>query len=149
MKRVRNVFFLISILSLTAISCSKYESGPIISLASRTNRLAQSWDYSAVYRNGLDITDGIDTSKHNYSESRIGFGDDNRFSYLNVIDGVTYVGDGFWEFTDNDQKLQLIYEDAAATKKVYRITRLEQNFFWFEEELDNSVTIKYELIPRN
>lgn len=140
---------LVGLVLISTISCNKYESGPFISLLSKTNRVTQSWDYSAVYRNGLDITNGIDTSGHNYSQSRIGFADDNRFSYFNEINGVDYIGDGFWEFTDDDNKLKLIYEDSASTIKIYKITRLEQRFLWLEEELENSTTLEFQLIPHN
>ena len=139
----------IGLVLISVVSCNKYESGPFVSLVSRTNRITQSWDYSAVYRNGLDITSGIDTSGHDYSQSRIGFAEDNRFSYYNEINGEEYIGDGFWEFIDDDNSLKLIFEDSAMTQKVYKITRLEQNFLWFEEELDNSTTLEFQLIPRN
>lgn len=141
--------FIIGLVVVSVFSCNKYESGPFVSFVSRTNRITQSWDYSAVYRNGLDITSGIDTSGIDYSQSQIGFAEDNRFSYYDVINGEEFIGDGFWEFIDDDNNLKLIYEDSAKTTKVYKITRLEQNFLWFEEDLDNNTTIEYQLIPRN
>lgn len=140
---------LIGLALISTISCNKYESGPSISFVSRTNRLVQSWDYSAVYRNGLDVTSGIDTSGYDYSQSSIGFAEDNRFSYFDVINGVEYTGDGFWKFVDNDDKLELIYENIDSTIKTYEITRLEQNFLWLEEELSNNTTIELRLIPHN
>ena len=147
MKVIKTI--LIGLVLISSIGCNKYESGPFFSLVSRTNRLAQSWDYSAVFRNGLDITNGIDTSGHNYAVSSIGFADDNRFSYFDEIDGVEYRGDGFWELVDDDNKLQLIYETVDSTIETYTITRLEQNFLWLEKELDNSTTLEFQLIPHN
>lgn len=138
---------LIGIVLISSFGCNKYESGPFFSLISKTNRISQSWDYSAVYRNGLDVTNGIDTSGHNYLQSSIGFADDSRFSYFDVINNVEYRGDGFWELIDNDNKLQLIYEDIDSTVRTFRITRLENRFLWLEEELDNSTTLEFQLIP--
>lgn len=147
MKIVKTLLVVLAL--ITAISCSKYESGPFLSLTSKKNRITQSWTYATVYRNGLDVTFGIDTSGHNYFRSRIGFAEDNRFSYYDQINGVEVNGDGYWDLIDDDETFQLIYENADSTIKKYKITRLERNFLWYEEKLDNNTTLEFQLIPSN
>jgi hypothetical protein len=147
MKIVKTLLVVLAL--ITAISCSKYESGPFLSLTSKKNRITGSWTYTAVYRNGLDITSGIDTSGYDYSQSSIGFAEDNRFSHYDLIHGVESNGDGFWDLIDDDETFQLIYENADSTIKKYRITRLERNFLWYEEKLDNNTTLEFQLIPSN
>jgi len=136
-------FLFIAMLFFTT-SCSKYEFGPAIALVGRTDRMTNSWTYSKVYRNGLEITTGENSLDQIYSQSSIGFAVDGRFSYVDDFrDSLTLRGDGNWEFIENDEKLQLIYDDA--TVRVLTITRLERSFLWLKEEVGNNNTLTYEL----
>lgn len=146
MKRSLPVFLLLIALALG--SCSKYEFGPAISLTSRTNRLTNSWTYTQVQRNGLDVTFGTLRGDLNYAESSLGFAKDGRFSYEEVFrDSIIDRGDGFWEFTNQDEQLELQYDDTARAPRSFRITRLESRFLWLEEISDVNNTTVYQLAP--
>lgn len=130
---------------LTVTSCSKYDDGPTVSLFSREDRVTNSWVYSKTYRNGLDITLGEQTNSQQYSESTIGFADDGRFSFVDVYrDSLTIRGDGFWEFIEDDEKLQLTYDDSGLVR-ILKINRLERSFLWLEENLGNNNTLILQL----
>jgi hypothetical protein len=130
---------------LTVTSCSKYDDGPTVSLFSREDRVTNSWIYTTAYRNGLNITLGEQTNSQQYSESTIGFADDGRFSFVDVYrDSLTIRGDGFWEFIEDDEKLQLTYDDSGLVR-ILKINRLERSYLWLEENLGNNNTLILQL----
>lgn len=136
--------FAVALLFLTT-SCSKYEFGPAISFVNRTDRITNSWSYANVYRNGLDITTGENSLDQIYSNSSIGLAIDGRFSFVDDFrDSVTIQGDGNWEFIENDEKLQLIYDDSRM--RTLKITRLERSFLWLEEDIGNNNTLTLQLV---
>lgn len=139
------IILVLFVIVLTANSCSKYDDGPTVSLFSRTDRVTNSWVYSNVYRNGLDITLGEQTHSQQYNESTIGFADDGRFSFVDVFrDTTTVRGDGYWEFIENDEKLQLTYDDSGLVR-ILKINRLERSYLWLEEDLGDNNTLILQL----
>lgn len=147
MKKILTALLLGTLL-LSHASCSKYEFGPAISLTSRTNRLTNSWTYTQVQRNGLDVTFGTVRGDRNYATSSMGFAKDGRFSYEEVFrDSIIDRGDGFWEFDNSDEELTLQYDDTTRTDRRLKITRLEARFLWLEEVTDNNNTMSYQLAP--
>ncbi|MGB0863876.1 MAG: hypothetical protein ACPG19_14095 [Saprospiraceae bacterium] len=122
-------------------SCSKYDDGPTFSLFSKTDRVTNSWVYTEVYRNGLNITLGAEANNQKYTESTIGFADDGRFSFVDAYrDSTTINGDGYWEFVNDDESLQLTY-DSSALIRTLKINRLERSYLWLEENLGNNNTL--------
>lgn len=144
--KIHLAYILFAVLLLS--SCSKYEFGPGISLVSREDRLTESWTYTEVTKNGLDVTFGALSGDRNYAQSSIGFAKDGRFSYEEVFrDSIIDRGDGFWSFVNDDEGLSLQYDDTTRADRVLRITRLERSFLWLEEAIDNNNTMVYQLAP--
>lgn len=152
------------ILSLAALlffsDCQKYPNGPTFSIRPRLLRVAESWQYNEVYRNGLSIYFGTQHDDIDYSRSSIGFNEDNRFSYnITVIDTaqvagrVTFRGDGDWEFLNDDTELQLTFDNVPAglpisgPVQVYEILRLQENYLWLSQDIGNGNTNEFRLIP--
>lgn len=147
--KTNKIILIISVLTLSSlfsVSCNRYEDGPAISFLSPTQRLTNSWTYTDVRRNGLTITQGEQSGQIVYSQSTIGFEEDGRFSYVDVIrDSVTLVGDGFWEFQNNETELILNYDDTTRANRLLSISRLERRFLWMSEELDDNNSIFFQL----
>lgn len=136
-----------SIIFLLIASCGKYEDGPAIALLSPMSRITNSWKYSEVMRNGLNITAGENTQDLIYSKNSIGFAEDGRFSYIEEYrDSILDTGDGFWEFEENETQIKLIYDDANKTDRVLNLTRLESRFLWFSENIAGNNTLFYKMV---
>ena len=130
-------------------SCWKYEDGGSLSVYTKTQRVAQAWNYDKVFRNGLLITDGYDSSSINYANSSIGFNDEGRFSYNYVLlsDSTDLTGDGNWQLIDNDDFLELTYDtpfDSTVTK--FKILRLERKELWLEQTIGAEDIMEYQLV---
>ncbi|MEO1435476.1 MAG: hypothetical protein AAFV80_08060 [Bacteroidota bacterium] len=145
-------FAFLMILSMSA--CKKYEDGPWFTLRGKKARVVNSWDYQLVLRNGLDVTDGLpDPASIDYSASKIGFNDENRFTTVIQYSDSTAIPntrfDGTWAFDENEENIILIYDQPAPMEldsQVWRITKLRENELWAEEDFGNNL-YEYRLQP--
>ncbi len=146
------LFLLLALFLLGETSC-KYDDGPFIAFRSRKKRVVNSWQYNLVYRNGLDVTSGAADLSVNFSNSSIGFNDDNRFTsivnYTSLDTSYTVQYDGTWGFIEEDAKIELSYDvpvPPEGQNQVWTITRLKERVFWAQEELGENL-YEYRLIP--
>ncbi|WP_070137841.1 hypothetical protein [Crocinitomix algicola] len=128
-KRTVVVFIgLIGMVSLTA--CKKYEEGPVLTLKTKKERVANTWVIEQAFRNGEDVTDDYDeftllTTKDGDASlaALYSFGD---FSF-------EYETDGTWEFQSNKENLELDF-DTDAADVTYQILKLEEDNMWVREK---------------
>ncbi|MEO8151064.1 MAG: hypothetical protein ABI723_25750 [Bacteroidia bacterium] len=120
----------ISLIVITLSSCKKYEDGPLISLRSREERVANNWRIEKAMDNGNDITSDID----NYHVSFTKGGEATLTAKYNFL-GVTYTFSthGTWSFENKDEKIKVDYEDDNADA-TYLILRLKEKELWVREE---------------
>ena len=146
---IKRLTLIIVVMVLTFASCSKYEDGPAFALSSVNSRITNSWGYTTVLRNNLNITLGEQDGDLIYSSSSFGLADDGRFSYIDVYrmgtSDSTDRGDGYWEFIDNNQKVKLIYDDITKSERTLIITRLERRFLWLKEDLGDNNTLEMQM----
>ncbi len=143
-----------TVLFIFGSGCSQYEFGPQFTLRSKENRLTNSWAYSQVYKNGLNILGGSAGSSVIYSKSSIGLQNNGRFSTLVVgtdSAGVeeTYNFDGSWRLVEDDAKLNLIFDTIVpyfGKEQLYTITKLGSDDLWYEQK-EGLDLIEYRLIP--
>jgi hypothetical protein len=104
---MKKLFFIglatLAVSSATLTSCSKYEEGPSLTLASKTSRLSGTWKLTAVTTNGV----AEDLTGLNHTMTILKDGTYNTaivYSYM----GFNYNDDyaGTWSFSDD--KTQLI-----------------------------------------
>ncbi len=103
----KTIVFILSIVILTTINqgCKKYEEGPMISLRSKTERVANTWKVEKYLKNGVDETADRASKKRNYTET---FTKDGVWSYYYIQtdnNGTDEIKSdaGKWQF-DNDKK---------------------------------------------
>ncbi|MFN0030991.1 MAG: hypothetical protein ACKVOR_02415 [Flavobacteriales bacterium] len=103
----------------TLASCNKYEDGPGISLRSRRERVANTWQVENYKVNGSDLTSLV----ADYTET---FTKDYDYSYQwGSLDGT-----GTWVFQNNDEEINLTGTDDQ-TSRILEIEKLEEKAFWY------------------
>lgn len=102
-------------------SCSKYEEGPAISLASKTSRLTGTWELQEIDDESLG---------DNYSFA-LTINKDGSCTEKTTILTISNEIDAEWEWSDNKEGLQFIYGNIIKEVEILRLTNDE---LWLEEE---------------
>lgn len=111
---------LISIMSiLTFQGCKKYEEGPVISLRSRAERVANTWKVENYKKNGTDLTSFYSDYKETYTK-------DGDYSYS----WGAIAGTAKWKFENDDEEIQLT-ETKNQSNQTLVILKLEEKQFWY------------------
>lgn len=139
---MKNVFVITVLSSLLFASC-KYEKGPFISLYSKKHRVVNSWTYSKVLRNGLNITGGTIQGDQVYSQSSIGFDETGKASAIIAINnGTTTLKNqynGVWYFEDSKESIVVRFDYGAIPDQKYKIVKLKEKEMWLENTIDNNL----------
>lgn len=118
--KITALLIFVSILIIpTFQSCQKYSDGPVISLRTRTERVANTWKVDNYKKNGTDYTSLVT----NYSETFTKSGDYS-FSW-GIISGT-----GKWEFQNSDKQIKLNGIDNQSSQTL-NILKLEEKEFWY------------------
>ena len=140
MKSFKIAFVATIILLQTMTSCNKYEDGPLVSLRSRNERVANNWRISKALENGNEVTSSFDRYE-------ISFTKENKASltahYTFLTLEYDYTTEGTWSFTDNDAKLMVDYDNNLADV-TYIILKLEEKELWLREANSN---LELHLVP--
>lgn len=117
------LFFASALLAIFLLeSCSKYEDGPGLSLRSRTDRVTGNWNISNAEVDGQSIM-----SFYNTFELRIQ--EDNSFRQTtSILTGSEETVDGTWRFAENDEVLQIEYDNSVRLD--FEILRLTNSELW-------------------
>lgn len=113
------VMLLAGLISITFQSCKKYPEGPLLSIHSRTERVANTWKVDNYKINGNDFTSLLS----NYSET---YTKEGNYSYLW---GSMY-GTGTWTFQNNDREIRITGINYQSSETLY-ILKLEEKQFWY------------------
>jgi len=115
----------ISILTLTLFTgCKKkYDDGPLVSLRSRAERVANVWQVATVLKNGSDVTGNYENYEETYEK-------EGTFSYTYNFGGVAFSGSGKWMFQNNDEEIKR-YDVSAQDDRILYILKLEEKEFWY------------------
>jgi hypothetical protein len=100
-------------------SCQKYSDGPLISLNSRTSRVANIWKVDNYKVNDVDLTSLVTDYSETYST-------DGNYSYQWGIIG----GTGNWVFQNHDEEILITGIENQSTVTLY-IQKLEAKQFWY------------------
>jgi len=111
---------LLAAIVITGVSgCKKYPEGPMMSLKSRTERVANNWKVDNCQLNGNDHTSFVS----GYTESYTTDGD---YSF----NWGAFSGTGTWSFQNNDNEIRVIGVDNQSSQTLY-ILKLEEKQFWY------------------
>jgi len=99
--------------------CQKYEDGPMFSIRSKTERVANTWAVDNYKINESDFTSLVDGYSETYSK-------DGNYSFNWGIFGET----GTWKFQSSQMQIALS-EVENQTDRVLYILKLEEKQFWY------------------
>ena len=115
---------LLALSFLLLISCSKYDEGPMMSLRSRSERVANIWEVNKATSNGEDVT-----SSFSHYELQLSKDGDAELDAEYLIFGQTFKTstDGTWEFINENENLSLDLEgdDWDVTYQILKLTEHE------------------------
>lgn len=113
-------------------SCKKYPDGPMLSLRTRTERVANVWKVEKLTKNGVDVTARALDKTYEFKK-------DGSFIYISGSDVKT----GTWAFINKDEQLDIKISDPFK----WNILRLKEKEMWCVEN-DGSDVMEYHLIPK-
>ena len=114
-------------------SCKKYEDGPMFSLSSRTQRVANKWKVDNYKVNGTDYTSLVSDYTETYTKA-------GAYSYQwGILSGT-----GTWAFQNNDAEILITGIDNQSTVTLV-IQKLEEKQFWYYI-MDGSDKKEYNMI---
>lgn len=124
MQITRNTLLIALLCTFAFASCKKYEEGPVVSLRSKKERVANTWVMEKI----------IDSDGTEYQGSQI---PDNEITYTKDGDVENEDGDkiGEWEF--GDSKESLIFKPEVGDESENDILRLKEDELWLEDENGN------------
>lgn len=136
--------FMIGLLITTAFafqSCDDYPDGPLVSLTSKTERVANDWKVGEALDEGTNIT----SEYEKYELSLTKGGEANLTANYKFL-GIQYefTTTGTWEFLSNETKLSFDFENDDADG-VYEILRLKEDEMWLKEDAG---TVELHFMPR-
>jgi len=104
---------------LSVQGCKKYNDGPLISLASRTERVANTWKVDNYKVNGNDYTSLVTNYTETYTKN-------GNYSY----EWGSFSGTGTWAFQNNDKEIRITGTDNQTSITLF-ILKLEEKQFWY------------------
>lgn len=122
MKQKKHFAVLLLIAALVLVSfqgCKKYPDGPLISLNSRAERVANTWKVDNYKVNDVDYT----SLTADYTET---FSKDGNYSY----NWGLFSGTGNWNFQNYDAEILLTGINNQSTIVIF-ILKLEEKQFWY------------------
>ena len=127
---IKNLSIPILALTLSITSCQKYEEGPMISLRSKKERIANTWKVVKATEHGKDITSSYDQ----YDLQMLTDGDASIAAVYTIGDiSFEFETDGTWDFKDKKQELALDMENNKADR-TYDILKLKEDELWLREK---------------
>jgi hypothetical protein len=122
------------------VSCKKYEEGPVVSLKSKTERLANTWKVEKAMENG-------ENKLSEYNNIRITLTREGYYFYYTVgLASFSFSFTGSWKLVNDNKVMEAEVKDGAGVPiiKRYKIIRLKENEVWLID-LDNMRELR--LIP--
>lgn len=126
---IKKTATLLGLIIFTFTACSKYESGPDITIIPRKDRVANTWVIEKALENGEDVTDQFD----NYELYLTRDGDAELDAHYTVFgETFEYQTNGTWEFQNDDENISFDFEDNSADG-TYQILKLTETEMWLRE----------------
>lgn len=139
MKTLRLIMAVTGLFTFTM--CNKYDEGPMLSLRSKTERVANNWKVAQAIEDGKDVTG--DYNKYELDLTKTG---NARLSaeYKFVRVSYKFETDGTWSFVNDKENISFNYKNDDADA-VYRILKLHEDEMWLRKD---GTTLEFHLVPR-
>ncbi len=137
------IFSTLTLLVISFTACSPYPENPLVSLASKKARVANSWKVVyATNDDGDDVTDSRDEDRYIFSK-------EGAAEARTQLAGATLVLLGEWEFEEDNEafKITLEYTLLGATIRdtdQFDILKLTKDEFWLQSQEDPDVVLHLE-----
>lgn len=125
---VKRLLSILTVIVVFASACKKYEDGPAISLRSRKERVANTWVYEKIIKNGEDVTSQTVYNiayQARYTFTKSG-GASLSFVDLPLFEPIN----GSWGFSNNDEQIFISFDGIEGTAR-WEILRLKENELWY------------------
>jgi hypothetical protein len=110
--------------------CNKYEEGSGVSLQSRTERLANSWEVEEAMSDGEDVSSDFEQ----YQLTMLSDGDASLAALYSIGDlSFEFETDGTWEFQNDQEKIFLDFENDNADRTFVILQLMEEELFLREQ----------------
>lgn len=124
---MKNLALVILLLSafLPFSSCKKYEEGPALSLLSKKQRAANTWNITGYYENGVNKTD---EAKALFSEFVLII-DKNNMKYsksFKALGLLPYGESGAWKFSSDQSSLEFTPDNTTIAPYSWKILKLKE-----------------------
>jgi hypothetical protein len=116
--------------SIGLSSCSKYEDGPIISLRSKKERIANTWRVEKAMDSGSEVTSSFDQYR---LEMRTNGAASLAAVYSLGSLNFEFETSGTWSLENSNEDLRLDFENDDADR-TYIILRLMEKELWLREK---------------
>lgn len=138
--KIKSIYTVVLLLIATAAtttfqSCQKYPDGPLLSIHTRAERVANTWKVDNYKENGNDYTSLVS----GYTET---FTKDGNYSY----NWGSLGGSGTWAFQNKDTQIRLT---GVSNQDDYTlvILKLEEKQFWYYY-MDGNDKKEFHMIPQ-
>jgi hypothetical protein len=142
MKTNQISFLIITVITLlSGLGCKKYPDGPLISLRSKTERVANNWKIGQALDNGHDVTS--DYNRYQLNLTKSGSASlSAKYKFLGI--DYEYVTTGTWAFVSNNEKISFDFDNNDADA-VYQILRLKEVEMWLKKD---GGTLEFHFVPQ-
>jgi len=123
-----------TLLVLTAVTalagCKKYDDGPVFSLRSREERIANTWRVEKAMDGSNDVTSAFTQYELRLTRDR-----DATLTASYTLGALTFdfQTNGTWDFENSMEDLRLNFENDAADAN-YEILRLKETELWLRDK---------------
>lgn len=122
-------------------SCNPYEDGPLISIQSKSARIANTWVVaSAIESDGTDITES-------FADDQWTFSKEGDATIITKEAGITLTYGGDWDLESDDEIFELTISGEIlgipfSTTDEYTILRLSNTEFWLLDKNDTEIRLE-------
>ncbi len=125
---------------LTFTQCKKYDEDPTITLIPRETRITNSWEFQAAYEDGENVSSEYDRFDLTIREDGTAYIDVEYESIPGTV--VRTQSDGTWTFKDNDEVVELNFEDDSEDAEVYVLRLTTKEFRFRDLDTDREIYLR-------
>lgn len=125
---------------ITFTQCKKYEEDPSITLIPRETRITNTWEFQAAYEDGQNVSSEYDRFDLTIREDGTAYIDVEYESIPGTV--VRTQSEGTWTFKDNDEVVELNFDDDAEDAEVYVLRLTLKEFRFRDLESDREIYLR-------
>lgn len=125
---------------ITFTQCKKYEEDPSITLIPRETRITNTWEFQAAYEDGQNVSSEYDRFDLTIREDGTAYIDVEYESIPGTV--VRTQSEGTWTFKDNDEVVELNFDDDSEDAEVYVLRLTLKEFRFRDLESDREIYLR-------